>query len=291
MSAINTNLQALQGALTLGRNQDLLNRTLVSLSSGSKASSVADDPVGSGVASAMTSQTQRLSAAATNIQNAVSYTQAGDSLLGNLANVLNRMSEVIGAAQDPTASAGEIADDQVVFKGLQDQLRNAIGGTTTEIGGATDVASPLGTFNGTALFAPNPSGYQVVFGAAAGDSMTIPATNLRAGAMLNLIQQDSSGNYTLDVSSASAADLTAATQQVAAGRTTLGAAQVRLDLASSTAQVQGQNLASAVSQITDVDVAAASTQLAKYNVLVQADAAMMAQAHTTSEALLKLLQS
>jgi flagellin len=121
--------------------------------------------------------------------------------------------------------------------------------------------------------------------------MTVPATNLRTGAMLNLIQQDSSGAYSLNVSTASAADLSDAIQQVAGGRASLGAAQERLNLAAATVQTQSMNLQSAMSQITDVDVAAQSTALAKYNVLVQVDAAILAQANTTSEAVLKLLKS
>ena len=96
---------------------------------------------------------------------------------------------------------------------------------------------------------------------------------------------------TLTMSTASASDLSGALQQVAASRATLGAAQERLGLASSMVQTQSLNMQSAISQISDVDVAAESTQLAKYNVLVQAGAAMLAQANTTSAAVLKLLQN
>ena len=288
MSTISSSLQAFQSALTLDRNQDLLNGSLISLSSGSKNASVADDPVGAGVSNTLTSQNQRLNAAATNIQTAVSYTQTGDSILSNVGNVLESMSRLVTLAQDPTQSSADVADYQVEFQGLQNELRNTIGGATAEIGGTSGVASPLGAFNGIPLFGS--SGYQVVLGASADESMTVPATNLQTGATLNLIQQDSSGNYTLNVSSASAADLTDAIQQVASSRASIGAAQVRLNLASATVQTQSQNNASAISQINDVDVAAASTQLATYNVLVQADAAITAQANLTSEAVLKLLK-
>jgi flagellin len=290
MSAISSSLQASQCAITLDRNQNLLNGTLVSLSSGSKSDNLANNPVGTGVANTLTSQNQRLSAIASNIQNAVSYTQTGSSILDNVGNVLNRMSQIATLAQDPTASASGAAAYQIEFQGLQNELRNTIGGTTAEIGGAGGVASPLGVYDGTQIFGSGSPGYQVTLGASASESMTIPSTNLRTGAMLSLIQQDSSGNYTLGVSSASTADLTAATQQVAGVQATFGAAQVRLSLASATMQTQSQNNASAISQINDVDVAAASTQLATYNVLVQVDASMTAQANVNSEAVLKLLK-
>jgi len=80
MSAISSSLQASQCAITLDRNQNLLNGTLVSLSSGSRATTL-QHPVGTGVANTLTSQNQRLSAIASNIQNAVSYTQTGSSIL------------------------------------------------------------------------------------------------------------------------------------------------------------------------------------------------------------------
>jgi flagellin len=113
---------------------------------------------------------------------------------------------------------------------------------------------------------------------------------LRTGALLSLIQQDSSGNFSLNVSSASTADLAAATQQVAGVQATFGAVQMRLNVVAAGVQTQSQNNTSTISQINDVDVAAASTQLATYNVLVQADAAMIAQANTNAEAVLKLLK-
>lgn len=290
MSTISSSLQAFQSALTLDKNQSQLNDALVSLSSGVKNPSLSGDPVGARLANVLTSQNQRLNAVVTNIQNATSYTQTGSSILDGVAGVLSRMSQIATLAQDPTANASDVAGYQVQFNALQNDLRKTIGGTTAEIGGTSGVSSPLGAFDGTQMFGPSASGYQVVLGDSASQSMTIPATNLQTGAMLSLIQQDSSGNFTLDVSSASAADLAAAAQQVDAAQGSFGAAQMRLTIASASAQTETQNNAASISQINDVDVAAASTQLASYNVLVQADAAMTAQANANAESVLKLLK-
>jgi flagellin len=290
MSVINTNIQAIESARDLSRTQELLNRSLNRLSSGSKIASPSDDPAGLGVSQKFIAQNQRLGAAATNVQNAVSYTQAADGMLGGVASVLSRMSELSTMAQDTTKNAGDVALYQQEFKALQDQLRTTIGGTTVEIGGTTDVTAPLGTFNGVVLFGPNPSGYQVALGGAIGQTMNIPATNLRTGAMLALIQQNAAGTYSLGVSSAATTNLTDAIQQVATYRAALGASQSRLALAASNLQVQSENLQSAISRINDVDVAQESTQLAKYNILVQAGTAMLAQANLTPQAVLKLLQ-
>jgi flagellin len=85
-------------------------------------------------------------------------------------------------------------------------------------------------------------------------------------------------------------NITGAIQQVATERSTLGAAQSRLELAATTLQVEYENLGAAISRIRDVDVAEESTQFAKYNILVQSGTAMLAQANKTPETVLRLLQ-
>lgn len=54
--------------------------------------------------------------------------------------------------------------------------------------------------------------------------------------------------------------------------------------------ISKENLMSASSQIKDVDVAQESTQFAKENILVQASTAMLAQANSQPQSVLKLLQ-
>jgi flagellin len=124
-----------------------------------------------------------------------------------------------------------------------------------------------------------------------GQTMTIPQTNLRDGAVGAIIHQDGSGNYTAGLTDTTAtAAITAAIQDVANERASLGASQSRLELATTTLQVEYENLTSAISSIRDVDVAQESTQLAKFNILVQSGTAMLAQANQTPQSVLKLLQ-
>jgi flagellin len=53
---------------------------------------------------------------------------------------------------------------------------------------------------------------------------------------------------------------------------------------------QETNLIAANGRIVDVDIAAESTRLAKYNVLIQASASMLAQANSSSDVALMLLR-
>jgi flagellin len=289
MSAINTNLQAMLSARNLDQNQQLLGRSLNRLSSGSKIVNPADDSAGLAVASKLDAQSLRVSAAITNVQNAVSYLQTSDDFMGGMNKVLSRMSELSLLAKDITKSPSDVAVYQKEFTSLQDQLRSTIGGTVAEIGGTAGVATPTGEFNGTQLFGPA-AGVTISIGQAVGQTLTIPTANLRTGAMLALVQQDSSGNYLLKSSDANAlAAIGSTVDQLATQRATFGGVQSRLGLTAATLQVESENLSSTVSRIRDVDVAQESTQLAKYNILVQSGTAMLAQANQAPTAVLKLL--
>ncbi len=289
MNSINTNLQALLAARNLDQSQTLLGRSLNRLSSGSKIVNPADDSAGLAVSSKLDAQNLRVNAALTNVQNAVSYLQTSDDFMAGMNKVLSRMSELTSLSKDITKSPSDVAVYQKEFTSLQDQLRTTIGGATTEIGGTAGVASPSGSFNGTELFGSS-TGVTISIGQSAGQTLTIPTSNLRAGAMLSLIQQDSSGNYTLKSDDANALSAVSDTvQQLATERATFGGVQSRLTLTAATLQTEGENLTSTISRIRDVDVAQESTQLAKYNILVQSGTAMLAQANQAPESVLKLL--
>ena len=56
----------------------------------------------------------------------------------------------------------------------------------------------------------------------------------------------------------------------------------RLNFASQDLALQKTNMEAASGRITDVDIAAESTRMAKYNVLLQASASMLAQANSST---------
>jgi len=291
MSVINTNIQAMAAARSLNASQEALGRSLTRLSSGSKIVNPSDDAAGLAVSEKLDAQNRRVQAATTNVQNAVSYIQTADGFMSGMTKILSRMSELAILAKDVTKNSTDVDLYGEEFKALQDQLRATIGGTTAEIGGTTDIASPLGAFNGIALFGSNSAGLTVTIGQAVGQDMTIKESNLRSGAMAGLVTQDASGVYAVGISDPGViGEITNTIQQVATERAKLGASQSRLELASTTLSVEYENLSSAISRIRDVDVASESTQYAKYNILVQSGTAMLAQANQTPSTVLKLLQ-
>jgi flagellin len=293
MSVINTNIQALAGVRNLNHSTEMLGRSLSRLSSGTKITQPSDDAAGLAVSEKLDAQNRRVRAAVTNVQNAISYVQTADGFMSGMTKVLSRMSELAILGKDPTKSATDIDLYQEEFTALQDQLRSTIGGSATEIGG-TAVASPLGAFNGNVLFGSS-AGITIQIGEDVGQTMLVTDSDLRTGAMLDIIQQGAAtagGAYTLTLTDPTAiGKITLAIQHVATERAQLGASQSRLELAATTLQVENENLSSAISRIRDVDVAEESTQLAKYNILVQSGTSMLAQANITPQSVLKLLQS
>jgi len=291
MSVINTNITAIAASRNLNASQEMLGRSLTRLSSGSKIVNPSDDAAGLAVSEKLGAQNRRIKAAITNVQNTISYTQTADGFMSGMTKILSRLSELAILAKDVTKNPTDIALYQQEFTALQDQLRATVGGTSADIGGTADVSSPLGAFNGITLFGSNATGLVVTIGQAVGQEMTIGASNLRDGAMGAIVSQDSAGAYNLSINdTGTIGAITAAIQDVATERASIGASQSRLELAATTLQVEFENLGAAISRIRDVDVAEESTQYAKYNILVQSGTAMLAQANQTPKTVLQLLQ-
>jgi flagellin len=265
---INTNTSAQSSARLLSASSTQLSKSLARLSSGSKIVSAADDVAGMAVSMKFDAQINRINAANTNVSNAISFSQTQDGYLAKVADALNRMSELSVLAQDVTKST----DDRALYQKEFSALGQAI----------TDVTSK--TFNGVTLF----SGTTL---AVTTDSET--GTFSMAGVSLGL------GAYTVatgaSVTSATfaAAALTnvqAAIKQLAIDRAAVGASVSSLTMYGDQLGVLKDNLSAANSNIKDVDVAQESTQYARYNILVQAGTAMLAQANATPQAALRLLQ-
>jgi flagellin len=296
MSAINSNLQALNSARHLSHTQEVLGRSLGRLSSGAKILKPSDDAAGLARAEKLSAQSGRNQAASTNVQNAISSLQAAHSFTSGITEALSRMGELGVLAKDVTKNPADVALYQKEFGALQAQLRETIGGTVAQIGGTAPVLAPLGMFNGVKLLGndaavPPPNAGLTSTGAAAGEEMDIPQINLRDGAMGAIIAQDNAGNFLLGVTSPTINDdLTNAMTDVFDEQAQLGAAQSRLELVGSTLTIESQNLESAISRIRDVNVADESTQYAKHNILSQAGTAMLVQANQIPASALKLLQ-
>ena len=110
---------------------------------------------------------------------------------------------------------------------------------------------------------------------ATGNAMTFAAVN---------------SDETINLSDISVGVFTQAIENIATLRADNGASMSRLRFAGEEMGKQETNLIAANGRIVGVDIAAESTRMAKYNVLVQASASMLAQANTSGDVALMLLR-
>ena len=91
-------------------------------------------------------------------------------------------------------------------------------------------------------------------------------------------------------SQAALASIDTALSSVSTLRGTLGAVQNRLQSTINNLQVGVENTSAALSRIRDVDVAAETANMTRANILVQAGVSILAQANSSPQSALRLLQ-
>jgi len=265
---INTNITAQTSANNLTTSQALLGKSLARLSSGSKIISPADDAAGMAVASRLDAAVERINAASNNVGNAVSFTQTQDGYLKKIGKALNRMSELSILAQDITKTDA----DRTLYNSEFQQLSSYITSTSSK------------DFNGVSLFS---SSALDVTSDPDGNTFSMNGIDLNVASYTDAIGA-SIDNITNAVDALG--KVKTAIDQLSSDRSSIGAYQSRLNYTAEQLTISKENLTSASSRIQDVDVAEEATQYAKYNILVQSGTAMLAQANSMPQSVLKLLQ-
>jgi len=265
---INTNLAAQNSARNLNINQANLNKSLARLSSGSKIVQPGDDAAGFAISTRFESQIREMDAARNNIGDAISFTQTQDGYLKKVADALTRMSELAVQAQDVIKSDS----DRALYQNEFSQLGQFV------------ISSANREFNGVSLF----SGANLdVTLDTDGSVLSMQGISLTSAAYSDVLSADVT-------SVANAQDalgkIQIAIDQLAASRAGIGAYQSRLTATADQLVVAKENLSAAQSQIQDVDMAEESTKYATQNILVQSGTAMLAQANSIPQSVLRLLQ-
>ena len=311
---INSNPAATAASRSLNTNNNQLQKSLSRLSSGKRIISPADDAGGLAGSMKLGASISRTKAAIANIQNSLSFAEVQDGALQSAAKVIERMAELKSLSLDVMKSASDVANYETEFDALQLQLFQ-IGNEQfngVSLFATTKVATGGGMTFGTDVHSVS------VYTSDAGKNGSI--VSMHKSALLSAVwfknkdeakaieygsarAVDTGGNANTGAR-ALAADRTGATdnmssfglsfftlalENVATLRAENGAVQARLQFAEDHLRLSQANLEAANSRIMDVDVAEESTTLAKFNILAQASAAMLAQANATSSTALLLL--
>ena len=317
MISINVNQAASSARLNLGKSNDALQKSLSRLSSGRRIVNSSDDAGGLAVSMKMAAAQKRTEATAVNLRNIQSYLDTQDGAFKIADKVLSRMSELTTLARDVTKNSGDVENYDKEFQNLQSQLTslgtekfngvslfaaNITGSTftvpTSEDGSQNTsvtkssmdadpwVSMMVKGFNTTTVSGQT---VYVPVGSTDGYALNDPFTPIPVGTSTTT-SVSSSGTLTYDNSDEFVIVVQQALQQLADMRAQNGAEMSRVNFAQDLLNINAINLEAANSRIIDVDVAAESSQLARFQILQQAGTAMLAQANTSQQSLVRLLQ-
>jgi len=264
---INTNTSAINGAAQLSQSSVMLGKSLARLSSGSKINNASDDAAGLAVSTRFDAQINRINATNNNVGNAISFSQTQDGYLKKVGNALDRMGELSVLSQDVTKTDS----DRALYNKEYQTLGSYI----------TDAAKK--DFNGVSLFTATTLNVTTD-----SEGATFGMTGVNVGAA----SYTGATGATIDTAANAATaqgKVKTAIDTLTTDRATVGASQSRLGSTTDQLSVLKTNLSAANSRIKDVDVAEESTNYARYNILVQAGTAMLAQANSAPQAALRLL--
>ena len=320
---INTNSSAAYASFHLGRNNNSLHESLVRLSSGKRINKPADDSGGLAVSMKLQSSVNRLNAAERNMQNAISFIEVQDGILEAAGRIVDRMIELKGMSQDMMKNSFDNSTYNNEFRDLQMQLFDM----TQQTFNGVSLFAQYNSEGGNGVFHAMPTTSSRAFDNTvsiytSADGSSGPTISINKSLLLSALTVNTStlkssifsvgttGNGTvandrdaktitfaseeidtaIDLTKISVGVLNQVLENIAGLRAQNGATQSRLSFASDNIVRQTTNMEAAYGRIMDVDIAAESTRLAKYNVLKQASAAMLAQANSGSDVALMLLR-
>ena len=314
----------------LGKNQDALQTSIKRLASGKKIVGGAQDPGTLAVSMKVNAAINRLSGAQNNIRNAQGFLEVQDGLLETAGKIVMRMSELKGyASQDPLKGEQDIASYDNEFKDLQIQLHAIsqldFNGTSLfaqfvsdgQGGSGTDemqfnASSTLESLDHTLDIYTSTKGSEgskvsihkssflsalTILGNKTSnlkwserDNDTINNSTTLATATQKIALAAESAGETLKLSNVSSGIFEKALENVVYLRAQTGGGLSRLNFAAESMATQETNMRAALGRIEDVDIAAEAANLSKYSILMQASAAMVAQANSQNDVALMLLR-
>jgi flagellin len=274
-SVINTNVKSIMAQNALSVNNRALSKAMEQLSTGKRINGAADDAAGLAISSRMTAQIRGLNQGIRNANDAISMIQTAEGATKEITNMLERMRELSVQAANDTY-------------GTED--RNAIGTEVTQLQEEIDRIATNTEWNGMKVLGADATtyNYQVGAGSTTTSSVTLAFQAMSTGALTVGGTSLCLANYTS--AAAAIGSIDSAIQAVDTFRATLGAKINRMTSAADNLANISMNTSESRSRILDADYAQATTELARTQIIQQAATAVLAQANTSQQAVLKLLQ-
>jgi flagellin len=280
MSVINTNVKSLITQAALTRNSRDLDKAMHQLSTGKRINSAADDAAGLAISNKMTAQIRGLNQAVRNANDGISLIQTAEGATQEITNMLQRMRELAVQAANGTYSSSDLESLNKEFIQLSDEV--------TRISNNTQ-------WNGMKVFNPDADSY---IGGADDDVVLQVGMNGEADDVITITMQaldaSSLGISTEELidegAKAAIAVLDEAITTVDGFRSGLGAISNRLTYAADNLTNVATNTEASRSRILDTDYAKAASEMSRTQIIQQAATAILTQANTDQQTVLKLLQ-
>lgn len=274
---INTNVASLNAQRNLGSTRLSMNKALEKLSSGQRINRAGDDAAGLAISENLKAQIKGLSQAERNAEDGISLVQIAEGALGEVSNILIRLRELSVQAASDTIGSTERKFLNVEFEQLTSEIDRIANSTEFNrvpllngTGSVFDIQ--IGTRN-------DPISDRLTFDASSAD-VNVAALGLNLASVSDKISAQNS-LAAIDQSIVSVSGI----------RADFGALQNRLQSTINNIQTSVENLSAANSRVRDTDIAAETAELTKQNILMTAGTSVLAQANSSTNNALQLIQA
>lgn len=284
---INNNISAINSQRTLKFKNWDLGKDMRELSSGLRINRAGDDASGLAVSEKMRTQIRGLRQAERNTEDGVSFIQTTEGYLQESQDILQRIRELAVQAANGIYTDEDRMLIQVEVSQLVDEVNriashaqfNTLNMLTGRFSNPNEGGNPVSSmwFH---IGANMDERRRVYIGTMTAAALGIQ--NLQDGTAISISSVDKA-NTTIGL-------VDEALTKVSKQRSNLGAYQNRLELTAKGLMIAYENTIASESRIRDTDMAESSVQLAKDSILQQSNLAMLAQANTMGQGILRLIQ-
>ena len=284
---INNNISAINSQRTLKFKNWDLGKDMRELSSGLRINRAGDDASGLAVSEKMRTQIRGLRQAERNTEDGVSFIQTTEGYLQESQDILQRIRELAVQAANGIYTDEDRMLIQVEVSQLVDEVNriashaqfNTLNMLTGRFSNPNEGGNPVSSmwFHIGANMDERRRVYISTMTAAA-----LGIQNIQDGTAISISSVDKA-NTTIGL-------VDEALTKVSKQRANLGAYQNRLELTAKGLMIAHENTVASESRIRDTDMAESSVQLAKDSILQQSNLAMLAQANTMGQGILRLIQ-
>jgi flagellin len=277
-----TNLAALRLGGKLRETASQMGSVFERLSSGSRINKASDDPGGLALADRLKNDSRMMTMALRNANDALSLTTVVDSALGEISNILSRMSELTIQGSSSAYTTTQRSAMQLEFAALGSEIDRVAGATVFNsinlLSNSSDLTAQIGITSDANSRLTLPS-----------TIATLTALGIGSGTTLTYSLTGTTASFGASASRSAYSAIQNAINSLIVQRGGLGATASRLSTAITSLSSLRDGIMEAEAEIRDADVASDATALATLQVLQQSQTALIAQANQMPSLVLRLL--